>query len=450
MRQRHEAQHYLLESWLEFNDVIREHPEIRRLFFDPVTGLPTTPLLFPRIEALLEERGEISLLCLNIVKYSKIEEIYGWKVFDDVMRQAAAALEQITGSELRDSDIVAELMVSGNAFVVLLSPPRTSDRMVHEHLVSLARRVEGRICEALSVSLEPAMFRKFGCYVGAATVRHEAGMRLERIVHDALDQALDQADSREAMDAEERRARLRDIIDAENVRTFVHPVMHLPDRTVIGYEALTRGPEGSEFEHPDKLFKVAYDADLVLKLERLCRRKALEVARSMPAGRLMFINIESGAVADPELRDVTFSSLLKQSDLSPKSIVFEITERAAITDFATFRSTLEYLRMLGFAVAVDDAGAGYGSLQCLAEVKPEWLKIDISLTRGVETDEVRQQLITSLVTFAERVDVKLIAEGIETAEQLATLEALGVIYGQGFYFTVPVVPFPADEDVRGG
>ncbi|MDO9558042.1 MAG: GGDEF domain-containing phosphodiesterase [Coriobacteriia bacterium] len=449
MTKRHEAHKYLLESWLEFHDAIMAHPDIRRLLFDPVTGLPTTPLLFPRIESLLEERGEISLLCLNVVKYSKIEEIYGWKVFDDVMRQAAEALEQITGSELRDSDIVAELMISGNAFVVLLSPPRTSDQMVREHLVRLARRVESRVREMLKASLDTAVFLKFGCYVGAATVRHDAGMRLERIVHEALDEALTQADSREEMDAEERRVRLRDIIDAEQIRTVVHPILHLPDRTVIGYEALTRGPEGGEFEHPDKLFKIAYDTDLVLKLERLCRRKALEVARDMPEGRLMFINIEPEAVADPELRDAVFASLLKQSELTPESIVFEITERSAITDFAAFRSTLEYLRLLGFAVAVDDAGAGYGSLQCLAEVKPEWLKIDMSLTRGVDTDEVRQQLITCLVTFADRMGVKLIAEGIETAEQLAMLESLGVMYGQGFYFTVPVPPFPADEDVRG-
>lgn len=449
MTERHEAHKYLLESWLEFHDAIREHPEIRRLLFDPVTGLPTTPLLFPRIESLLEERGEISLLCLNVVKYSKIEEIYGWEVFDEVMREVASTLERITGSELRDSDIVAELMISGNAFVVLLSPPRTSDRMVHENLLKLARRVERRITEALRESLDPAIFLKFGCYVGASTVRRDESMRLERIVHHALDQALAQADAREEQDAEERRARLRDIIDNEQVRTFVHPVLRLADREIIGYEALTRGPEGGEFERPDKLFKVAYDSDLVLRLERLCRRKALEVAQDMPGDRLMFINIEPEAVADPELRDVMFSSLLKQSDLAPDHIVLEITERTAITDFTAFRSTLEYLRMLGFAVAVDDAGAGYGSLQCLAEVKPEWLKIDMSLTRGVDTDEVRQQLIMSLVTFAERMGVQLIAEGIETAEQLAELQRLGVIYGQGFYFTKPVPPFPADEDVKG-
>ncbi len=447
MQERREVHDYLLESWLEFHDALRDHPEIKRLLFDPVTGLPTTPLLFPRIESLLEERGEISILCLNVVKYSKIEEIYGWKVFDDVMQQVASALESITGSELRDSDMVAELMISGNAFVVLLSPPRTSETMVTENLNKLARRVEERIRIALKESLSPALFPKFGCYVGAATVHHDPKLRLERIVHDALDRALAQADSREAQDAEERKARLQDIIEAGTVRTFVHPILRLDDLSVFGYEALSRGPENSEFERPDKLFKVAYDADLVLRLERLCRRRALETARNLPDGRLMFINIEPEAVADPELRDVMFSSLLTESDLAPSSVVLEITERTAITDFAAFRSTLEYLRTLGFAVAIDDAGAGYGSLQCLAEVRPEWLKIDISLVRGVDTDEVRAQLVESLVTFSARVGVRLIAEGIETRAELEKLRALGVEFGQGFLFTVPVPPFPADEDV---
>ena len=124
----------------------------------------------------------------------------------------------------------------------------------------------------------------------------------------------------------------------------------------------------------------------------------------------------------------------------------EITERSAIIDFTAFRATLEYLRVLGFACAVDDAGAGYGSLQCLAEVKPEWLKIDMSLVRGCDTDIVRAQLISSLCTFASTVDVKLVAEGIETVGELAKLRELSVQYGQGFLFTKPVEPFPDEAE----
>lgn len=438
---------FLLESWLELHDVIAEHPEVRKLLFDPVTGLPTTPLLFPRIESLLEERGEISLLCLNIVKYSKIEEIFGSEVFDGVMREVASALERITGSEMRDSDMVAELMIAGNAFVVLLAPPRTTDTMDLEALDRLAHRVETRVREDLEAALDTAVFSKFGCYVGAATTRRDPGVRLERLVHNALETALAQSDSREITDAQSRRARLEEIISAGSIHTLVHPIFRLDDLSIIGYEALSRGPEGGEFEHPDKLFRVAYDADLVVRLERLCRLRAFEAAPGLPEGRLLFINIEPDAVADPDLRDIMFTTLYIGSGVNPESVVFEITERSAITDFPAFRSTLEYLRTLGFRVAVDGGGAGYASLQSLAEVRPEWLKIDMSLVAEIDTDEIRRILVTSMVMFSERLGVSLVAEGIERVEQLETLRNLGVEYGQGFLFCEPVLPYPADEDV---
>jgi EAL domain-containing protein (putative c-di-GMP-specific phosphodiesterase class I) len=447
MAEHSDARSFLLESWLELHEIVLEHPEVRQLLFDAVTGLPTTPLLFPRIESLLEERGEISLLCLNVVKYSKIEEIYGWEVFDGVMREVAASLERITGRELRDSDMVAELMISGNAFVVLLSPPRTMERMSPENLDKLAQRVETLVRDDLAEVLDPAIFPKFGCYVGAATAAADPKTRLERLVHNALEVALAESDSREQSDAERRKQGLKQIIDSGDVRTLVHPVFRLADMSIVGYEALSRGPVNSEFERPDKLFKVAYDADLVVTLERLCRKRAFETASRLPEGRLLFINIEPEAVADPELRDIMFTTLLADSDVKPESIVFEITERTAISDFASFRATLEYLRTLGFHIAVDDGGAGYGSLQCLAEVRPEWLKIDMSLVRGIDTDTVRRSLVASMAMFAERMGVHLVAEGIERIEEYTALRELGVLYGQGFLFSQPVEPYPDDADV---
>ncbi len=354
----------------------------------------------------------MSLLCLNMVKYSKIEEIYGWEVFDGVMRDVAASLERITGAELRDSDIVAELMISGSAFVVLLSPPRTTEKMDHEALERLAQRVELLVRQDLAEVLDPAVFPKFGCYVGAATAYRDPNTRLERLVHKALETALAQSDARELTEAEARRMRLEEIIATGSVRTLVHPIFRLDDLSIVGYEALSRGPEGGEFERPDKLFRVAYDGDLVVQLERLCRQRAFEAAANLPEGRMLFINIEPEAVADPELRDIMFTTLLAGTGVDPENVVFEITERTAITDFASFRATLEYLRRLGFRVAVDDGGAGYGSLQSLAEVRPEWLKIDMSLITDIDTDEIRRILVTSMVMFSDRLGVSLIAEGI--------------------------------------
>ena len=111
----------------------------------------------------------------------------------------------------------------------------------------------------------------------------------------------------------------------------------------------------------------------------------------------------------------------RRSHITPDRVVLEITERSAITDFPAFRATLEYLRALGFACAVDDAGAGYGSLQCLAEVQPEWLKIDMSLVRDCDTDEVRAQSHRQSCDLRrDRWVSSSIAEGIETVGELAT------------------------------
>jgi EAL domain-containing protein (putative c-di-GMP-specific phosphodiesterase class I)/GGDEF domain-containing protein len=446
---RREGARFLLESWLDFYGTLEQHPDLKKLLFDPVTGLPTTPLLFPRISQLLEDRGEVSLLYVDVVRYSRIEEIYGWQVFDEVMRKVARVLDETAGEVLRDADVIAELMISGNAFVVVLSPPRTKTHIDPNSRMALARRVEGAIRQKLEQHMEPAIYKKFGCYVGAATIVAEEHKRLERLVYDALEQALADSYAREAAAAVERVARLREILATEQIRTLVHPVFRLSDMEVIGYEALSRGPADSEFERPDKLFAVAYDADLVLRLERVCRKKALEAAKGMPADRLLFVNIEPEAVGDPQLRDIITASALEGTDFGPSAIVLEITERTAIADFAAFRSTLEYVRALGFGVAVDDAGAGYGSLQCLAEVKPEWLKVDLSLVRGCDSDDVRAGLIEALVTFSARVGAKLIAEGVESEEELAALRGYGVEYAQGFLLALPSDPFPDESQLPG-
>lgn len=437
---------FLLESWLELSAAIEAHPEIRGLLFDSVTGLPTTPLLFPRIQVLIEERGEVSLLCITLVRYSHIEEIFGWRAFDDVMRKTGEALEEITGADLRDSDILAELMISGDSFVIVLSPPRNAAEMDPDALETLTRRVEQRVREELEMKVEPGLFSKFGCYAGSATIKRDEHNRLERLLHEGLERALANGSDREAFDAESRRSRLKEIIDAEQVTTLVQPVMRLGDLATVGYEALSRGPEGGEFERPDKLFETAYDSDLVYRLERLCRKKAIETASALPDDRLMFINIEPEAVADPELRDVMLGSVLSEAGITPQNIVLEITERSAIEDFRSFRAMLEHLRTMGFSIAVDDAGAGYTSLQILAEVRPEWLKVDMSLVRDIDADPVRRHLVEALVMFAERVGVKLVAEGVETPGELATLREIGVPYAQGFLFMRPAPPFPADPD----
>jgi len=128
--------------------------------------------------------------------------------------------------------------------------------------------------------------------------------------------------------------------------------------------------------------------------------------------------------------------------LRPHNLVLEITERTAIEDFEAFGRELDRLRRIGFLVAIDDVGTGYSSLQTISEVPADFLKIDISLIKNIHQSLIKQDLVHSLLQVASRTRTRVIAEGIETAEEHQALRACGVRYGQGFYFARPAPAFP--------
>ncbi|MBU3981246.1 MAG: GGDEF domain-containing protein, partial [Proteobacteria bacterium] len=113
-----------LKSWIELNKLVKEKKNLEELLYDRVTGLPTIPLLLKDIEEILQNNNQVGLLCVDVVKYSRIEEIYGFKIFDKVMAMVADILNSLVGGALRGADIISQLMISGNTFAILLSPPR--------------------------------------------------------------------------------------------------------------------------------------------------------------------------------------------------------------------------------------------------------------------------------------------------------------------------------------
>lgn len=431
-----------LKSWIELNRLIKEKKDLEELLHDRVTGLPTIPLLLKDIEKILQKNNQAGLLCVDVVKYSKIEEIYGVKTFDKVMTMVADILNALVGRELRSADIISQLMISGNTFAILLSPPRKQSELKKEDILKIKKRINSKITDAIRDSLDYALFKKFGCYVGSAILNYDKEIRFERQIYTVLEDALQDSASERDKDVKNRFAALKKIIKEEEIYTLFHPIVKLPDYKIIGYEALSRGPGQGEFERPDKLFKIAYQSDLIIELERLCRKKVLAAARDIAPEHMLFLNVESCSVNDPDLRQIAASTFLLDSKLTSDQIVLEITERSAIIDFSAFRSVLEYFRALGFKIAIDDAGAGFATLQSIIELKPDFLKIDMSLIRDIDTDDVKQQLVKALQRFGHETGVSVIAEGIETKAELRTLLEIGINFGQGFVFAYPSEPFP--------
>jgi len=172
-------------------------------------------------------------------------------------------------------------------------------------------------------------------------------------------------------------------------------------------------------------------------------KRAIAGLGPIDSGQKLFLNIHPKTMADPEFTQGRTQELLQAAGLAPENIVFEITERHSISEFALFHRTLDHYRSQGYLVAVDDAGAGYSGLTSVAQIRPEFIKIDMSLIQGIDKDPVKRALIETMVTFADKIGSKIIAEGIESQAQAACLIDIGVHYGQGFYLAKPATPKPA-------
>ncbi|UFJ42845.1 EAL domain-containing protein [Brevibacillus humidisoli] len=228
------------------------------------------------------------------------------------------------------------------------------------------------------------------------------------------------------------------ILYEEAIHTVYMPIVSLRDGIPLGWEALARGPEESQFYSPGSLFAYAEETDTVFRLEQICRRRALEHLRYVKPSEKLFINLDPRAIDDPYLLRGNLFKWLDEMGLSPNNIVLEVTERHAITNYRMFRKIIEEYRRKGYLIAVDDAGAGYSSLESIAEIYPDYIKLDMSLIRNIDVDTIKQALLETFVQFADKVKCQIIAEGVETERELQTLIELGVPYAQGYYVGKPV------------
>jgi EAL domain-containing protein (putative c-di-GMP-specific phosphodiesterase class I) len=186
---------------------------------------------------------------------------------------------------------------------------------------------------------------------------------------------------------------------------------------------------------------------MLLPLERICRAQSLEAAAAAGPDGKIFLNLSPAAVSDPDFLGPAFLEQVARSGLSPDRIVLEITERTYVVYQELFREVLARFRQQKFRIAVDDVGTGYSSLASLADIEPDYLKFDTVFVRGIDSHPTKQELLDALLSFARKMHTQVIAEGIENEEELKTLRALRVPFGQGFLLGRPM-PIAEIENVR--
>jgi len=244
----------------------------------------------------------------------------------------------------------------------------------------------------------------------------------------------------ERLSSEEYReavARIEDVIENERVTIVYQPLVDLESERVIAYEALSRFP-GNGVRGPDRWFAEAWDVGLGVPLEMLAVRLAARALPKLPEGVVLCVNASPPTIFNEGFLDC----LGAHAD----RVKVELTEHLHVEDYDRFGAKLRRLREAGVEVAIDDFGAGYASLRHILKLRPDWIKLDISLTEKVSENPIAHALATSLVSFSEEVGVSVVAEGIETEEELDALLEIGFRYGQGFYLGMPA---PLEEALAG-
>jgi EAL domain-containing protein (putative c-di-GMP-specific phosphodiesterase class I)/FixJ family two-component response regulator len=224
-------------------------------------------------------------------------------------------------------------------------------------------------------------------------------------------------------------ARIREVLDRDGLTMVFQPIVDLDADLVVGVEALARFP--SIPERPiQSWFAEAAVVGLKGELELAAVAAALAVLPEVPAGLYLSINATPDSLASDGLTELLATAPAGR-------LVLEITEHAPVHDYEALNAAMEWMRGRGIRLAVDDAGSGFASLRHILQLAPDIIKIDNALTRNVYMDPARRALAAGLISFAAELGATVIAEGIENRQELETLRALGVRYGQGFYLGRP-------------
>jgi EAL domain-containing protein (putative c-di-GMP-specific phosphodiesterase class I) len=391
------------------------------------------------LERELSDRGSLGVLVLDASPLGRIEDEYGTRAYEEVRQRFFKIIDESRGKDYRAGDVICLDRPRGLRFLFLLDRKRR--RSVALSVADL-RTARGRVVSSLAPNIARAAFPYIKTpprlEVGHGLAVHNPLLHTERVIERALEEALSQA-------SHERRAeelgvleRLQDILLRERVVTAYQPILRLQENTIMGFEALSRGPRGSGLESAGALFGAAEGHGLKVELDRLCRKRALLSSSRIPSNAKIFVNTLPATMRDPQFRDKALIEFLDKAQVAPSRIVIEITEQEVIANHAMFLETMGYFKQIGMSFAVDDVGAGYSGLDTIAKLKPQYLKIDVGLVRDVHTSPVNYSMVKALVALGHNIGAEVIAEGIHNEEETQVLrDALKVDYGQGFHLARP-------------
>ncbi len=417
-------------EWLKFKSCL----------YDMNTGLPVLHVILEDIRKMLDEYGKLGIMYIDISK--EIESLYGWQIYDKLVRLSANRINSLKRELLPSSTIIGLTGVRSGEIVIFFPTDKSGNSLNVSMIEKMIHKMNNDLETELPGWEPDYVFSTRVFRFGYSFIKKQTIIRTERLIISAIEKAKRLIDMQKEESRLDRDLNLEYIIVNNDINMVYQPLVELSNLNILGYEALARVENAGFLSNTEMLFSYAVETDMLLDLERICRTNAIESIPEKLNGRKIFLNSSAKGIYDPEFKSSKFDRFLNEHGLSNEDVVIEITERLAVSDYMAFTTAIKILKEKGYKIAIDDMGAGYSSLRTIAEIKPDYLKYDMALIRDIHQNLIKKDLLETLIPFTERLGASIIAEGIETEGEYRVLRDLGIKYGQGFYFAKPAFPFP--------
>jgi diguanylate cyclase (GGDEF)-like protein len=410
---------------------------------DPLTGLPNRRFFAERLNEILQqgtlENHRTGVLMLDLDGFKAVNDMHGHRAGDEALVEFAGRLSAV----LRSGSFVAR--VGGDEFAIVMKKVELAEagRLAHRIVTTLAKPFSvGGVSVTLGVGVGIAVAPDDGTTpedlvrrADMALYRAKAeGRSLVRFFEPEMDKHM----KRRALIERE----LREAIAADNVAVHYQPLVNIEGSQIIGFEALARwiSPSLGTIS-PQEFIMVAEECGLIAELGDRLLRIACREAVQWPADLTLSVNLSPIQLRDTAL-GLRILSILGETGFNPRRLEVEITESALVSDADVAKSVIDDLRAAGVRIALDDFGTGYATMSQLLALRFDKIKIDRSFIDQLGQDPQSDVIVRATIGLAKGLNLVSTAEGIETADQLATLRADGCIQGQGYFFGRAV---PANE-----
>jgi EAL domain-containing protein (putative c-di-GMP-specific phosphodiesterase class I) len=383
------------------------------------------------VKAAFKEGYEVAVMVLNIKNMNELADRLGSHQHSQLMKKFKKSFRSLVKDQMDERNIITLHDFYEDGLSLLMKVDYSQHSITD--IDSLMKNISHEIHTSL-VHQYPAIELVFE--TGYMFVDKKYYSVQEAIVR-AHRQAIAMAEKRVTSEFNEMLCLIQQIISEKSIILLAQPIIDVSTSETRALEMLTRGPKGTVLEFPLQLFSIARQTGHLYDLEMLVFEKALQQIKSTKCKHDIFINFTPLTLGNMRFtRDI--KNLIQQyKGISPKQIVFEVTERDSIEEIKDFNYNIKVLRLMGFRIAVDDTGSGYASLNTISEIMPDVIKIDRSVIENIDKNSLKESMLKGLLMVAKEAGSLVVAEGIENAEEASVLTRNNVDLAQGYFYARP-------------